>query len=182
MSVEEYSGVLVYLENEKDAISKSSLGVLGKTRYLAETLGVNVNGVIVGQGIEALAKEAIAFGADKVYTKEIASFNVKEILDVLCNLINEIKPEIVLFSDSKEAQNLSPRLAQRFGVGLGCSCTALEINTEKRTLLMTYLIYEGKMLKEAASTIKRPQIATLSEAALVEPLRDDLKEGEIIKL
>ncbi len=182
MSIEEYSGILVYLEDEKGALSKSSLGTIGKARYLAETLGVNVSGVIVSQGIEVLAKEAIAFGADKVYAKGIANFNIKEVLDVLYNLINEIKPEIVLFSNSQEAQELAPGLAQRFGVGLGCNCTGLEIDTEKRTLLMTYPIYEGKMLKEVASTLKRPQVATVSEAALVEPLRDDLREGEIIKL
>ncbi len=194
MTIEEYSGILVYLEDERGAISKSSLGTLGKARYLAEILGVNVDGVIFGQNTEVLAKEAIAYGADKVHAcpvrkefsngvKETASFNIKEILDVLYNLINELKPEIILFSNSIEEQNLTPRLAQRFEVGLGCNCTGLEIDTEKRTLLMTYPIYEGKMLKEVASTAKRPQIATISEAtASVEPIKDDLREGEIVKL
>lgn len=182
MKVEECSGILVYLEDEKGALSKSSLGTLGKARYLAETLGVNVSGVIVGQNIEVLAKEAIAFGVDKVYEKETTDFNIKEILNLLYNLINDKKPEIILFGNSEAAQNLSPRLAQRFGVGLGCNCTALEIDTEKRTLLMTYPIYEGKMLKEVASTTKRPQVATVSEVALAEPIKDDLREGEVIKL
>lgn len=182
MKVEECSGILVYLENGKGEISRASLGALGKARYLAESLGVNVEGAIFGQGVQALAKEAVAFGADKVYVKEAANFNIKEILDLLYNLINERKPEMVLFGGSQEAKNLGPRLAQRFEVGLGCNCAALEIDTEKRTLLMTYPIYEGRMLKEVGSTTKRPQIATVAEGASAEPVRDDLRDGEVIKL
>ena len=182
MSIEEYSGILVYLEGEKDALSKSSLGLLGKAKYLAEALGVSVDGIILAQRAEGLTREAIAFGANKVYIKEKADFDVKEILDILYNLINEKKPEAVLFSNSLESQRLAPRLAQRFEVELGCNCTGLEIDTERRTLLMTYPIYDGKMLKEVGSTTKRPQIATVAEGVFVEPGKDDLREGEVVKL
>src|SRR3989304_2517708 len=67
------SGVLVFGEAaEGGGLAAISLELLGAAPRLGEQLGQPVSAAILGQGVESLAQELIAGGADKVYVVDDA--------------------------------------------------------------------------------------------------------------
>ncbi|MFQ5880660.1 MAG: electron transfer flavoprotein subunit alpha/FixB family protein, partial [Dehalococcoidia bacterium] len=60
------NGVLVFGEATEDKrLAGVTAEVLGAARRLAETAGGPVTCALLGLGVEGLAKEVVAFGADK---------------------------------------------------------------------------------------------------------------------
>ncbi|MBE0640461.1 MAG: electron transfer flavoprotein subunit alpha, partial [Bacteroidales bacterium] len=60
--------VFVYCEvTEERTIADVSLELLSKGKKLAQQLGVKLEAVVLGDGIEGLEKEIIPFGADIVH-------------------------------------------------------------------------------------------------------------------
>ena len=62
----EYNGVWVYLQHTKGDLTKASLELLAAGRGVADKLGQQNVGVILGSGLEPLAEKAIEYGADLV--------------------------------------------------------------------------------------------------------------------
>ena len=64
----DFKGVAVYCELKGDKILPISLEGLGIGRKLADSLGQELAAVLLGSDVGSLAPQAIASGADKVYT------------------------------------------------------------------------------------------------------------------
>jgi hypothetical protein len=64
----ENKGVLIFCETTKDKLAAIATELLGCGRKLADNLGQELSAVLVGSGVSALAKEAIACGADAIIT------------------------------------------------------------------------------------------------------------------
>lgn len=63
-------GVAIIAEAANENLQPITKELLGYGRKLANELGEELSVIIAGEEIAVLAKEAIAFGADKVYTLE----------------------------------------------------------------------------------------------------------------
>src|SRR4030043_141590 len=61
------SGILVIAEVSGNALASISTEVLGAARRLADQTGQPVQAALLGSGVEGLAKDLVAFGADQVY-------------------------------------------------------------------------------------------------------------------
>ena len=61
-----YRGVWVCIERGDGNPARVSLELLGKGRTLAEELGADVTAILIGEGVSAIAKELIYYGADRV--------------------------------------------------------------------------------------------------------------------
>ena len=59
--------VWVFAEQEEGKLSDVPFELLGKARELAGKLGVNVGAVLMGSGVESLAKPLFEAGADIVH-------------------------------------------------------------------------------------------------------------------
>jgi len=62
--------VWVWAEQRDGRLLGVSLEILGKGYQLAEKLGVGLAAVLLGEKVEGLARELIAYGAGKVYLVE----------------------------------------------------------------------------------------------------------------
>ena len=62
-----YEGVAVYIEVAEGEGAQVSWELVGKARELAGQLGTRVIGFLLGDGVEAIAREAAAYGCDEVY-------------------------------------------------------------------------------------------------------------------
>ena len=62
--------VLVYVEQFNGKAAPVSWEVLGKGRQLATRMGGKLAAVVIGNGVEAVAQEAISYGADIVHLVE----------------------------------------------------------------------------------------------------------------
>jgi electron transfer flavoprotein alpha subunit len=69
---------------------------------LADELGVNLCGILLGDKVEGLAKELGGYGADKVVCDSplLKDYTTDGYAKVICDVIEEKKPEVMLFGAS----------------------------------------------------------------------------------
>ncbi|MFC1940085.1 FAD-binding protein [Chloroflexota bacterium] len=131
-----YEGdVWVYAEQEGGEINPASFELIGKATELARPFNEKVGAVLVGRDVKGLAKELIAYGADKVYIAEhelLEKFLPVPYTRVVSELVEKYKPQMMLFSATPLGRELGPRVAYRSGSGLTADCTGLDIVDFKR--------------------------------------------------
>ena len=121
----ECSGVLVFGEQE-GSISPVVYELLGKGRELADKLGEDLECVILGDNMMAEANEMATYGVDRVYLYESPSltrFRDDPYVDILSELVAEIKPSVFLIGATPIGRSVAPRLATRLKTGLTADCT-----------------------------------------------------------
>ena len=104
-------------------------------RKLANDLGVELSGVVMGSGLaEADLKTLGGYGADRVYNIDsplLKDYTTDGYAKALCDLIMEKKPEIMLIGATNLGRDLGPRCAARLHTGLTADCTHLDVDVEK---------------------------------------------------
>ena len=127
-----FKDVWVFCEQREGKLMPTDFELISKGRDLANELGVNVCGLLLGgKGIEAAAKELGGYGADKVYVCEdekLAVYNTDAYAKVICDVIEELKPEAFLIGATNIGRDLAPRCAARLHTGLCADCTHLDID------------------------------------------------------
>ena len=111
-----------------------SLELLGGGRQLADELGVDLAALLVGSGVEPLAKELVFQGAHKVYLVEdpaLSRYQTSPYQNVVQDLVTKYNPEVVLFGATTIGRDLTPRLACALNTGLSAHCVDLKIDKSK---------------------------------------------------
>ena len=129
-----FHGVWVICEQNDGAVNSTSFELLSEGRKLADDLGVELCGVLLGDGVEALAGQLGGYGADRVYLCEsplLKHYTTDAYTKVVCDLVMEKKPEIVLIGATNIGRDLGPRCAARLHTGLTADATHLDIDTAK---------------------------------------------------
>ena len=172
--------ILVFIEIREGKVKKSSLEVLSEGKRRAGELNTEVHAVLIGHGAEGLASEVIPYGASKVHVLEnslLAHYSASSFSLVLVSLVEEIKPEIILFPATSMGKDLAPRLAAKLGVGLATDCTSTACKDGKLEVVRP--IFAGKAFA-TVSFKSSPQIASLRPNVfpLLEP---GAEKGEVVK-
>jgi electron transfer flavoprotein alpha subunit len=115
---------LVFLEHRGGELQKGSLGVLTKAAQLGDA-----DAVLAGEGAKALASEAAAYGAARVWVSEDEA--LREALpqarvDLLAHVVAEGGYDTVLFANSVLAADVAAGLAARLDAGLNWDLADLE--------------------------------------------------------
>lgn len=124
-------GVWVFCEQRQGKMMTTSFELLSEGRKLADQLGTKLYGVLLGSGIEALAREAGGYGADGVYVADsplLELYTTDGYTKVICDLVKKYKPEVFLLGASNIGRDLGPRCAARLHTGLCADCTHLDID------------------------------------------------------
>jgi electron transfer flavoprotein alpha subunit len=144
----------------------------------------DVSCLLASEVVGEASKEAIAFGADKVYTVEdpmLKQYQADSYMQVVEKLVKDISPRIVVIGHTPMGSDLAPRLAFRLGVGLSMDRLALSIDPETKLLLQTGPAYGGNA-QATFSCELMPQIVTVRTKAMSPIERDDSRKGEIIPI
>lgn len=167
--------VLVFSDNKN-----LSLELLNKGSELAKELGKNVTAVIVGKSDDALAKEYISHGADKVFIAEtdIDSFKAEEYAGILEKVLKETGAEIVLVGSNKNGKDLASRLAGRLDAGCVIDCTNLYLKDKKLTV--ERVVYSGNAIAVEQFNSK-PSIVTIPSKVFDPLTKNDKHTGDIVK-
>jgi electron transfer flavoprotein alpha subunit len=184
VSPEDYRGVWVFAEQRDGEIMGITLELLGEGRRLAETLGVELAAVLLGDGVETKTPELFAYGADVVYLvedPELKNYRTESYTAVLEHLIKKYRPEIMLIGATNIGRDLAPRLAGRIGTGLTADCTELDIDLEQRLLLQTRPAFGGNLMATILCANNRPQMATVRPGVMKKLIPDGCRTGKIIK-
>lgn len=178
----ESKGILVIGEWGERGLTATTRELLGAGRRLADQLGEKLSILLMGS-IGDSAKDAIAFGADRVYVAGhplLAGYQTDCYTTTAVKLCRETSPSIVLLGQTDMGRDLAPRLAARLGTGLCMDCTELGVDPQSRLLVMTRPVYGGNARATKVCEKTRPQMATVRPKSQ-EPLeRDDARQGEVI--
>ncbi|EDS77382.1 electron transfer flavoprotein subunit alpha/FixB family protein [Clostridium massiliodielmoense] len=164
MNIADFKGVWVFAEQRDGELQKVALELLGKGREIADKLGVELTAVLLGNKIENVANELLAHGADKVLyadDERLANYTTGAYTRVICDLVNEKKPEILFIGASFIGRDLGPRVAARLQTGLTADCTSLDTEEETGHLLMTRPAFGGNLMATIMCTENRPQMSTV---------------------
>lgn len=184
VDVSAWQGVWVVAEHAEGQLRSGTIELLGEGRKLAEKLKTKLESVILGKDVADLAQEIVDFGADNVYLVEndvLEHYRTGPYTDVVVGLINQHKPEIVIYSASSQGRDLAPRVAARIRAGLTADCTSLDVvghdlsfeaSTDSRLsglsdeqvdrlLLQTRPAFGGNLMATILCPQARPQMATV---------------------
>lgn len=178
----EYKNVLVVCEQRDGQLQNVSLELIGKARDLANDLESKVIAAIIGKKVQNLSEELIKYGADEVYYTEddkLEKYLTEPYVKATVAIINELKPEVVLFGATTIGRDLAPRVSARVGCGLTADCTKLEIDEETGLLNMTRPTFGGNLMATIQSPEARPQMSTVRPGVMPKQDPDEAREGQI---
>ncbi|MFU8796961.1 MAG: electron transfer flavoprotein subunit alpha/FixB family protein [Dehalococcoidia bacterium] len=178
----DYKGILVCSELANGKLASITTELLGCGRKLADDLQEGLFCLLTGEGLGAASKDAIAFGADKVYVAEHASlkeYEADSYMQVVESLVKEISPRAILMGQTFMGRDFAPRLAFRLGTSLATDCLDLSIDSKTKTLVQTRPVY-GSNAQAVFTGDIMPQIVTVRSKAMSPLERDDSRKGEII--
>lgn len=178
-----YEGVWVFAEQREGHLAEVTLELLGEGRKLADTLGQQLVAVLCGHELGGLAGELIAYGADRVYVADhpdLRYFLEDPYTQVLTDLINEHKPNIVLMGATAAGRSLAPRVAARIRTGLTADCTGLAIDPTTKDLQQTRPAFGGNLMATILCPNHRPQMATVRHRVFRPLEKDESRPGEVV--
>ena len=163
------NNISVYCEVKDDgSIADVSLELCSKARHLADTLGVDVNAIVIGSDLNGLEESLYNHGVNTVFRVDDKRFAVYQTLPhfaVVTKILESEKPYAVLFGATNNGRDLAPRIASYLRCGLTADCTALDID-EEGNLMQIRPAFGGNIIATIISPDVRPQMATVREGVM----------------
>ena len=181
----ENSGILIYAQlTREEYIHTVFFELVDKAKELAQKLGgVDVEAVLISRPnlINSFKESFQNMGLNKVYyfeAEELKEYSTEYSSKLMVDLVQNIKPEILLIGATNQGRDLAPRVASALGTGLTADCTGLDIN-EKGQLAATRPTFGGQLM--ATILCKNyPQMATVRPNVFKVNSVSDRKETEYI--
>lgn len=187
------NNILVYCELDGARVAEVSLELLSKGRELASRLGVSLEAVAIGSGLETVASQVFPYGADTLHLFDdarLAPYTTLPHASVMCRLIEQEQPQIVLMGATVIGRDLAPRISSTLHSGLTADCTALELGDyedKKNGVTIENLLYSvrpafgGNIVATIVNPTHRPQMATVREGVMpLNKIRPDGCSGNVI--
>jgi len=181
MDITQYKDVWVFAEQRDGQLMDVAAELLGEGRRLAEEVGCELSAVLLGEDVRDLTDELFAYGADKVYISEgehLKQYTTDGYTKVLSKMVEEYKPEIVLFGATHIGRDLAPRVAARVDTGLTADCTKLEIDPEEKGLMQTRPAFGGNIMATIICPKHRPQMATVRPGVMERAEKSGKREDQ----
>ncbi|MBI3841463.1 MAG: electron transfer flavoprotein subunit alpha/FixB family protein [Thaumarchaeota archaeon] len=186
---EEAKGVWVYLQTEKDELTKDSLEVLAAARKVADKVRQEVVGILLGNGVEGAAKQAVSHGADGVLfvdSPEFGTYFNLRYIDAIYAMVMARKPYAFLFAANELGKDLAARIAFRAVTGLATDNVQLEVEDYSNPVLGDFknLLIQirpdfGTRLARIYTPRHRPQMATVRPGNFAPLPPDPKRKGKI---
>ena len=147
-----FKNVWVFCEQRQGKLMPTDFELISEGRRLADELGV-------GDGIEGLAGELAGYGADEIIVCDhplLKDYTTDAYAKVICQAVEELKPEVVLIGATNIGRDLAPRCAARLHTGLCADCTHLDVDMG---------IYKDFL--RASSTLPEAKIDTMNTAKVL---------------
>jgi electron transfer flavoprotein alpha subunit len=174
-------GILTFAEQRDGKLRRPSLEAVSEARRLSASLGGPVTAVLVGSGVEGLAAELAAHGADAVHVfdqPELALYATEPFSRALADAVKEAQPAAVLVPFTAMGRDLAPRVAARLDASLVSDCVALAVKDGK--LEARRPMYAGK----AYATVRWTgglQMASLRPNVFALGAREEGRQAQVKK-
>ena len=177
-----YQGVAIFIEIRDGRGAPVSWELAGAACELAQKLKTKVIGFLIGRDAGHIAQEAIAYGCDEVHVVDdplLGTYFSKSYGAALANLCRTVKPAIVLIGATSVGRDLASVVATEIQTGLTADCTSLDIDEEKKMLLMTRPTFGGNIMATIFCERHRPQMSTVRPKVFRLHPKDNTRTGSI---
>ena len=195
------NSVFVYCEIEGKTVKDVSLELLTKGRKLANTLGVQLECVCAGSGLDGIENQVMKYGVDRVHVFDapgLFPYTSNPHTAILVNLFKEEDPQICLMGADVVGRDLGPRVSSALFSGLTSDCTELEIGDfdmnvgfdanmkpiskhYENKLYQIRPAFGGNIVATIVNPEHRPQMATVREGVMKKEVLDENYKGEVIR-
>lgn len=179
--------VWIFIELERGQVHPVSIELLGEGRKLADKLGVQLAGVVIGPaegvGTWSAIADTFAYGADLAYLVEsplLSDYRNEPFTKALSDLVILHKPEILLLGATSLGRDLAGSVATTLETGLTADCTELDVDADG-SLAATRPTFGGSLLCTIYTLNRRPQMATVRPRVMAIPQRVTNTIGPIIR-
>jgi electron transfer flavoprotein alpha subunit len=182
-----YKGVWVFVEHERGQVHPVSWELMGEGRKLADKLGVELAGVVMGapgEDTRTFCHQAMHHGADLCYLiadEVLRDYRNEPFTKGMTDLVNTWQPEILLIGATTLGRDLAGSVATTLKTGLTADCTELAIDMENRSLAANRPAVGGSLLCTIVTLNYRPQRATGRPRVMAMPKRDESRTGRIVE-
>ena len=204
-----YKHIWVFAEQRQGKIQNVALELIGEGKRLAKDISDDTQlcAVLIGNNIDHLAQECFEYGAEKVYMVQdplLENYTTDGYTKVMKQLIDEYKPEIVLYGATHIGRDFAPRIAARCNTGLTADCTHLDVKVSKyiefakaNTTLDTSTLdpndpstgikqtrpaFGGNLMATIVCPKTRPQMSTVRPGVMQKQERVPGATGEVVNV
>lgn len=143
--------VLVLGEVRDGSLRNVSFEAIGAAKTVSE--GGEVIGVLIGESVNALGRELVQYGADRVIVIEdekLKQYTSDGFSQALLAVIDQEKPEGLIVGHTALGKDLTPKIAAKLSSGLISDATGIEAVGEN--IIFTRPIYSGKAFEKKIIT------------------------------
>ena len=97
--IQSFKNVWVFCEQRQGVMMPTTFELISEGRKLANELGVELCGILLGDNVKGIAAELGQYGADKVYVYDsplLKDFTTDAYTKVIVEAVEELKPEVLL--------------------------------------------------------------------------------------
>lgn len=177
-------GIFVLAETSHGRLAPVTLELLGKAAELSVKSGQQVEAILVGNGVDELADELVAYGAARVHLLEseaLSSYIEENYAAAVADVVRTLRPAVLLVGATVKGRGLSARLASMLHTGLTADCTDLDIDTESGLLQQVRPAFGGNLMATIVTPGHRPQMASVHPGVMKAIGRDGNRRGEIVR-
>ena len=209
--IDAFKNVWVFCEQRQGKMMPTTFELISEGRKLADELGCNLYGILLGDDVDDLASELGGYGADGVYVYNsplLKNYTTDGYTKVISEAVQEFRPEVMLFGASNIGRDLAPRCAARLHTGLCADCTHLDIDLDgyinflrsgssldvdnmkfdtklfdvNTNLKMTRPAFGGNLMATIICPRTRPQMATVRPGVMQKNEPKAGATGEIVRI
>jgi len=176
--------VWVFTEQSDGAAARVSWELLGVGRALANDLKTNLAAVVAGYRTADVLSEAVAHGADIVYSVEsevLSHYRTVPFARTVVSLVRKYSPAVLLMGATVTGRDLASAVATDLATGLTADCTGLAIGSDTGLLEQTRPAFGGNIMATILTEKFRPQMATVRPRVMAMPPRNPTRRGRLVK-
>ncbi|MEF8780664.1 MAG: electron transfer flavoprotein subunit alpha/FixB family protein, partial [Haloferacaceae archaeon] len=179
--VADATDVWVFVEEHAGEVMPVSWELLAEGRTLADELDQELVALVIGEGVDEVAEEAIARGADRVLVADdpvFEPYRADPYGTQFREMVEERNPAIALIGGTHTGRDFAGRVAVPTHAGLTADVTELDVE-EDGLLLAKRPAFGGNVLATIVCEEHRPQMATVRPGVFEAADPDPGREGTV---
>jgi electron transfer flavoprotein alpha subunit len=174
--------ILVLGELAAEGLASATGEMITAAKGLQGEVGV----ALLGDGLDDLAIDAIALGADKVFLAQDPLLAQPIAVDAHVAAFEQVcrqtGPKIVMMGRTELGRELGPRVAFRLGAGLAQDCVEVRLDSGTGRVVAVRPVYGGNALATVTFAGSGPQFVVLRGKVYDEPVPDTSRTGEVVPI
>src|SRR5207245_9275469 len=158
--------VLVITELRQGKWNNASFETLAAAQQIAKDTSSSVSALVIGKGIAAFANELSTKNVTEVLTVEhdlLEAYTPDGYCVALKQIVESIKPDLVLFPHTYQVRDFAPKLAAMLGKGMIGDC--IGYRNEGGKLVFVRQMFQGKTAADVTFAGAAPWFASFQSGA-----------------